>query len=122
MIDTTHIDYVNVSPDATTAVVGGGVRLGALYVALDKYNTSWPGGICPTVGLTGLLSSGGFNMQMRSLGLSADHVSAASVILANGTVVTASNTENPDLFWAIRGGGGATVSSNKRSASFVLPN
>lgn len=88
--------------------MGAGIRLGALYTALDAYGTSWVGGICPTVGLTGLISAGGFNMQMRALGLSSDHVESAKLITANGTTLTASQSSNPDLFWAIRGGGGST--------------
>ena len=66
------------------------------------------GGICPTVGLSGLLGAGGFNMQMRALGLSSDHVQSAKVVVANGTTLDASSSSNPDLFWAIRGGGGGT--------------
>lgn len=111
VIDTTHIDYVNVASDANSAQVGAGIRLGALYMALDAHNTTFPGGICPTVGLTGLISSGGFNLQQRTLGISADHVNQATVVLADGSVVTASDTENSDLFWALRGGGGGTVSA-----------
>lgn len=88
--------------------MGAGIRLGALYTALDAYDTSWIGGICPTVGLSGLVSAGGFNMQMRALGLSSDHVESARVITANGTTLVASEQSNPDLFWAIRGGGGST--------------
>ncbi|KAA8641781.1 uncharacterized protein ATNIH1004_010720 [Aspergillus tanneri] len=67
-----------------------------------------PGGICPTVGLGGLISSGGFGMQMRALGMSAEYVLAATVVLADGRVVTASPTSHADLFWALRGGGGGT--------------
>lgn len=108
MIDLSHLDYVKISSDHTSAIVGGGIRLGALYTALDAYDTTWVGGICPTVGLSGLISAGGFNMQMRALGLSSDHVESAQVIVANGTTITASQSANSDLFWAIRGGGGST--------------
>ena len=108
VVDLTHLNYVDVSPDHSTAKVGAGIRLGALYTALDAYNTSWVGGICPTVGLSGLLSAGGFNMQMRALGISGDHVLSAQVVLADGTTLTASPSSNQDLFWAIRGGGGGT--------------
>ncbi len=88
--------------------MGAGIRLGALYTALNAYNTSWVGGICPTVGLSGLLGAGGFNMQMRALGISSDHVLSARVVLASGETLTASPSSNQDLFWAIRGGGGGT--------------
>ena len=108
VIDLGHLNYVEVSEDQKTAKVGAGIRLGALYTALDAYDTSFVGGICPTVGLGGLLSAGGFNMQMRALGVSADYVQSAEVVTADGKLLTASPSSNPDLFWAIRGGGGGT--------------
>lgn len=108
MIDLAHLNHVDVSPDHSTAKVGAGIRLGALYTALNAYNTSWVGGICPTVGLSGLLGAGGFNMQMRALGISGDHVLSAQVVTASGKTLTASPSSNQDLFWAVRGGGGGT--------------
>ncbi|KJZ78756.1 hypothetical protein HIM_02147 [Hirsutella minnesotensis 3608] len=108
VIDISHIDRVQVSTDKKSACVGAGIRLGALYTALGQHGRDWPGGICPTVGLSGFLGAGGFNMQMRQLGLGVDHVLGARVVLADGRTVQASPTENPDLFWAIRGGGGGS--------------
>lgn len=109
VIDVSHINNVTVAKDGKSAKVGAGIRLGALYTELFKYDgKTFVGGICPTVGLAGLLSAAGFNMQMRHLGFSIDHVLSAKVVLANGKLVTASPTENKDLFWAIRGGGGGT--------------
>lgn len=108
VIDLGHVDKVQVSDDHQSAVVGAGIRLGALYTSLRSYKTTWPGGICPTVGLSGLLSAGGFNMQMRALGISANWVQSAEVVTADGQTLTASTTSHPDLFWAIRGGGGGS--------------
>ncbi|KAI0205156.1 hypothetical protein F4808DRAFT_448231 [Astrocystis sublimbata] len=109
VIDLSNIDYVNVSTDLKSATVGAGIRFGALYTALDAYNKTFDGGICPTVGLSGFLSSGGFTMQMRSsVGLGVDNVISAVVVTADGKTVTASREENSDLFFAIRGGGGGT--------------
>lgn len=108
VIDISHIDYVQVSEDKETAKVGGGIRLGPLYAALNTHERDWPGGICPTVGLSGFLGAGGFNMQMRQLGLAVDHVEAVKVITASGRVVDASMRKNQDLFWAMRGGGGGS--------------
>ncbi|KAI1812322.1 hypothetical protein GGS20DRAFT_591750 [Poronia punctata] len=108
VVDITHIDHVHASDDLETVHVGAGIRLGALYTALDLHNKTFAGGICPTVGLTGFLGSGGFTLQMRALGLGVDQVVAAKVVTAEGEVVTASKKSNPDLFWAIRGGGGGT--------------
>ncbi|KAF1813474.1 FAD-binding domain-containing protein [Eremomyces bilateralis CBS 781.70] len=107
-IDISHINYVQVSEDRNTAVVGAGIRLGALYNVLWKHERSFNGGICPTVGLSGFLSSGGFSNQMRDMGLGIDYIQSAKVVLANGQLVTASASENPDLFWAVKGGGGGT--------------
>ncbi|KAJ6440488.1 ubiquitin-conjugating enzyme [Purpureocillium lavendulum] len=108
VIDMTHVDRVRVSADKSMATVGAGIRLGALYTALSQHGRDWPGGICPTVGLSGFLGAGGFNMQMRQLGMGVDHVLAARVVLADGRAVTASPRENRDLFWAVRGGGGGS--------------
>ncbi|PLB49864.1 FAD-binding domain-containing protein [Aspergillus steynii IBT 23096] len=108
VIDIAHINQVQVSRDRRSATVGAGIRLGALYTALNEYDTSFIGGICPTVGLAGFLGSGGFNMQQRSQGLGVDHVLAAKVVTADGRTVLASPKSHPDLFWAIRGGGGGT--------------
>ena len=108
VIDLAHLNHVEVSQDRQSAKVGAGIRLGALYTALGAYGTSFIGGICPTVGLSGLIGAGGFNMQMRALGVSSDHVLAAQVVTAEGKTLLASSSSNPDLFWAIRGGGGGT--------------
>ncbi|ODA83227.1 hypothetical protein RJ55_01739 [Drechmeria coniospora] len=109
VIDLSHIDHVHVSSDRSMATVGGGIRLGALYTALGAHNRTFNGGICPTVGLSGFLSSGGFTNQMRSAaGLGVDHVVSATVVTATGHTVTASKESHPDLFYALRGGGGGT--------------
>ncbi|KAJ3579188.1 hypothetical protein NPX13_g1385 [Xylaria arbuscula] len=108
VIDVTHIDDVHISEDLATVRAGGGIRLGALYTALDLHNKTFPGGICPTVGLSGYLGSGGFSLQMRELGLASDHVLSATVVTAEGEIVTASEDQNSELFWAIRGGGAGT--------------
>ncbi|KAL2873112.1 hypothetical protein SGCOL_011734 [Colletotrichum sp. CLE4] len=108
VIDITHIDYVNIAADKKTATVGAGIRFGALYTALGQQGLDWTGGICPTVGISGFLSAGGFNMQMRQNGLGVDNVESAKVVTSDGCVVTASREENSDLFFAIRGGGGGS--------------
>ncbi|OHE92890.1 hypothetical protein CORC01_11832 [Colletotrichum orchidophilum] len=108
VIDITHIDYVNIAADKKTATVGAGIRFGALYTALGQQGLDWTGGICPTVGISGFLSAGGFNMQMRQNGLGVDNVESAKVVTSDGCVVTASRDENSDLFFAIRGGGGGS--------------
>ncbi|KAL6172582.1 hypothetical protein ACJQWK_01734 [Exserohilum turcicum] len=105
VIDVSNINYVLPSDGAKTAVVGGGARLGAIYSILQGYGRSFAGSICPRVGIAGHISVGGYNMQMRTEGMSVDNVESARVVLANGNLVTASATSNPDLWYAIRGGG-----------------
>lgn len=105
VVDISHIDYVNISSDTTTATIGAGARLGAIYSLLGPTGRTWNAGICPSVGLGGYLGVGGYNMQMRYLGMAVDQVASAQVVLADGSLVTASPTQNPDLFFAIRGGG-----------------
>ncbi|KAB8228830.1 hypothetical protein ETB97_010410 [Aspergillus alliaceus] len=111
VVDISHIDYVEPSSDLNTAAVGAGARLGTVYSILGKHGRTWIAGICPSVGLGGYISVGGYNMQMRKYGLAVDWVESATVVLANGTIVTTSETENSDLWWAMRGGGtfGLTV-------------
>lgn len=108
VIDIAHINHVNVSADRQTAVVGAGTRLGSLYIALDAYNTSFVGGICPTVSIGGLISAGGFNMNMRALGLSVEHVQSIKAMTVSKEIIIASENSHPDLFWALLGGGGGT--------------
>lgn len=86
--------------------VEAGARLGWLYTNLDSlggYNFN--AGSCPSVGIGGHISGGGYGMVSRQYGLAADQTYEMRVVLYNGTVVTASSFENSDLFWAMRGGG-----------------
>ncbi|KAL9029224.1 MAG: hypothetical protein Q9196_002520, partial [Gyalolechia fulgens] len=105
VVDVSHINYVKPSTNATTVTVGAGARLGAIYSQLTPTGRTINGGICPTVGLGGYLGVGGYNMQMRYLGMAIDHIASVRVVLADGSLVTVSSTAHPDLFYAIRGGG-----------------
>ncbi|BBH17779.1 FAD-binding dehydrogenase [Nocardioides baekrokdamisoli] len=90
----------------TDVTVGAGVKLGHLYPALAASGRALPGGSCPTVGVTGLTLGGGVGVMTRAYGLLCDHLTSARVVLPTGQTVTTSATEHPDLFWALRGGGG----------------
>ena len=105
VVDISHIDYVKPSSNASTATVGAGARLGTIYSLLGSTGRTWNAGICPSVAIGGYVGVGGYNMQMRYLGMAVDHIVSAQIILANGDLVTASPTQNADLFFAIRGGG-----------------
>ncbi|KAF1993794.1 FAD/FMN-containing isoamyl alcohol oxidase-like protein MreA [Amniculicola lignicola CBS 123094] len=89
--------------------VGAGVTVKEVYKAAHKYGVTALGGICESVGYAGGYIAGGGHTPMSGYyGMAADNVEALEVVLANGRFVTASNTSNPDLYWALRGGGGST--------------
>jgi FAD/FMN-containing dehydrogenase len=87
------------------AVVGAGTRLGALYDALDAHGLTLPAGCGPTVGVAGLTLGGGFGELGRRHGLTCDRLVGAQVVCGDGRVVDCDAHREPDLFWALRGGG-----------------
>ncbi|EPT01476.1 hypothetical protein FOMPIDRAFT_90150 [Fomitopsis schrenkii] len=104
VIDLSKIKEIKVDQNTGTAVVGAGNRLGDIAIALfDQGGRAIPHGTCPLVGIGGHASFGGFGVTSRSWGLTLDNVVAATVVLANGTIVQASDADYPDLFWALRG-------------------
>jgi FAD/FMN-containing dehydrogenase len=95
-----------VDVQGTKAVIGAGAKLKDVYAALGAVGRALPAGSCPTVGISGLTLGGGIGVLARKYGLTCDHLSSAQVVTADGRLVTASATSEPDLFWALRGGGG----------------
>jgi FAD/FMN-containing dehydrogenase len=86
--------------------IGGGATWGQVAAALAPYGLAISAGDTKSVGVGGLTLGGGIGWKVRKYGLALDNVVAAEVVLADGTVVEASAQEHPDLFWALRGGGG----------------
>jgi FAD/FMN-containing dehydrogenase len=86
--------------------IGGGATWGQVAAALAPYGLAISSGDTNSVGVGGLTLSGGIGWKVRKYGLALDNLVAVDVIVASGAVISASATENPDLFWAIRGGGG----------------
>lgn len=97
---------VVVDPATRTARAGGGATWGAFDAATAPYGLATTGGIISTTGVGGLTLGGGIGYLARGHGLSCDNLLSAQVVTADGSVVTASESEHPDLFWALRGGGG----------------
>lgn len=103
VIDVSPMDAVEV--DGDRVVIGGGVRLAGLVEALGAHGRALPTGTCPTVGVSGLTLGGGWGMLSRQHGLTCDQLVRAEVVTADGAVVVADEDTEPDLFWALRGGG-----------------
>jgi len=105
VIDLSPMRWARVDPSTRTAQVGGGCILGDVDHATHAFGLATPTGILSTTGV-GLLLGGGVGHLTRKFGLSIDNIVAADVVLADGSFACASEDENADLFWAIRGGGG----------------
>lgn len=106
MIDLAPMREVTVDRAARTARVQPGVLLGELDRATQAQGFAVPAGTVSHTGVAGLTLGGGFGRLSRAFGATIDSLLEADVVLANGQIVRASADENPDLFWAIRGGGG----------------
>jgi FAD/FMN-containing dehydrogenase len=106
MIDISQLNAVEVDAANRTVEIGGGALLGDVDVATNEHGLATPAGIISTTGAGGLMLGGGIGHLTRGAGLSIDNILGAQVVLADGSVVKADKDENPDLFWAIRGGGG----------------
>ena len=106
VLDLSGMRGVRVDPAERTVRADGGCTWGDVDHATHAFGLASPSGIISTTGVGGLTLGGGIGHLTRKLGLSIDNLLAADVVLADGRLVTASAKENPDLFWAIRGGGG----------------
>jgi hypothetical protein len=106
MIDLSLMQKVVVNPETNTVKAQGGCLLGSVDSETQKYGLAVSSGIISHTGVGGLTLGGGFGWISRTHGLSIDNLLSAEIVTAEGKEVTASAFENPDLFWAIRGGGG----------------
>src|ERR1700674_634005 len=106
MIDMSMMKGVHVDPAACTVRVGPGCTQGDVDHATHVYGLAVPAGIVSTTGIAGLTLGGGTGYLTRKYGLTIDNLTAADVVLADGSFVTVDRSHQEDLFWALRGGGG----------------
>jgi FAD/FMN-containing dehydrogenase len=106
VIDLSPLKSIEVDPEARTARVGGGCTWGAVDAATGEHGLATPSGIISTTGVGGLTLGGGLGHLTRKFGLTIDNLLEAEMVLASGEVVRVNADEHPDLYWAIRGGGG----------------
>jgi FAD/FMN-containing dehydrogenase len=106
MIDLGGLQQTRVDPEALRAWAGGGCELGQLDAAMAEHGVAVTAGVVSHTGVAGLTLGGGTGFLLRKYGLTCDNVTGVTMVLADGSIVRADAEQNPDLFWAIRGGGG----------------
>lgn len=106
VVDMRQMNAVTVDPDARTATVAGGATMSHLDRAAYPHGLATTGGRVSSTGVAGFLLGGGSGWLERKFGLACDNLLAAELVTADGSVVRASETENPELFWGLHGGGG----------------
>jgi hypothetical protein len=106
VIDLSPLKTIHVDPQARTVRAGGGCTWGEVDAATGQHGLATPSGIISTTGVGGLTLGGGLGHLTRKCGLTIDNLLGAEMVLASGEQVRASADEHPDLYWAIRGGGG----------------
>ena len=108
VIDARLIKAVTFDAHAMTATVGAGASLGDFYKVVAPHGLGFPGGSCPTVGVSGHVLGGGYGHLARPFGLACDSLLSIDLVDPQGHQIHADATQNADLFWACRGGGGGS--------------
>ncbi len=105
-IDLSEMNHLTIDENAHLLYVQGGVTNKQLYEAVSSKGYPFPGGTCPSVGVAGYASGGGFGLSCRHFGLGCDSLLEIRLVNYEGCIISASSQENADLFWACRGAGG----------------
>ncbi|MBW4442469.1 MAG: FAD-binding oxidoreductase [Plectolyngbya sp. WJT66-NPBG17] len=106
IIDLNDMEKIQVDRSKARATIQAGAELVPIYETLNAQGVTIPGGSCATVGITGLTLGGGYGLLARWKGLTCDNLQSVEMVTAAGKAIVASPSQNPDLFWALRGGGG----------------
>ena len=109
VLDLRGLRAIRYDAGSRTATIGGGARLIDVYDGLDAHGVSIPSGSCGSVGIGGITLGGGVGMAASAYGMTCDAVTAADLVTADGRHRTVHAGREPDLFWALRGGGGGQV-------------
>src|SRR5262249_30296381 len=109
VIDVSGLGTVTVDRASGTARIGAGAQMATVYAALATRGVGIAAGSCATVGIAGLTLGGGVGVLTRAWGLTCDSVRELDVVTADGTLRHVDATHDPDLFWALRGGGGGSL-------------
>ncbi len=104
VIDTTNLNFLSIADQTVTS--GGGVKNRQFYDFVASQGYPFPSGTCPTVGVSGLASGGGWGLSCRNFGLACDSLIELEIVNYNGEIIKANAKKNADLFWACRGAGG----------------
>jgi FAD/FMN-containing dehydrogenase len=106
VVDVSGINYVKVDAEREVAWVGAGAQFAQVNANLELFGLHIPGGGCDTVAVAGYMQGGGYGFTAPMFGMNCDQVLSFQMALADGRIVNANQQENPDLFWAVRGGTG----------------
>ena len=109
VVDLRELDSVAFDRGTRIVTLGPGATIGKVQTALKGEGVAFIAGTCPTVGVAGHAMGGGYGLLARPYGLACDNLQSVRLVDANGAVVVADRTTNPDLFWASRGGGGGSL-------------
>ena len=106
VLDLRELNRITVDQEAATATVGAGAQLIDMYTALAADGLTVPAGSCPSVGIAGVTLGGGFGLAARHFGLTIDSLVGAEIVTADGRLRSVDPVSDPDLLWALKGGGG----------------